>query len=762
MALKGSTTAIASAPRTALRTIRAFTPALYEILALLAPGLLAFGLTLAYYGLAYRTSVFADDRIRNLFVGFQSLEGGSEPYRWSKGAGQVCLPATGPGRPASGLELRLLGSSFTAAAANRAIDQATLRIGGEVLPLRIAPDNRTYRLLVPPGPEAGPVCLTIESATVTPPGTDRVAGVGLRSATLWKLAPGGAPPPAQLLVNLWLAAGGYLLLRTLGLPLRVVLPICTLLTLALGAALVSGKLRVAPDLPYWSAFAAGALALLLPGTALYRWSAPRLRLWQRELLGVSLMGLLLSIGWAVLANLPGYFWPYPLMARGGTEFGWGVLPAVGLLAGYIVLTVSWLRAERPPPASLVIGSAWLAAIVLPASLKVGLRGWDALYQNFALQEGSYIRDVPRIGADPLGFLQTYVAQMPELVLHNKTHPPGSTLFLWLVERLAGPGPGPASWAVIALVGLGAWPTYRLAAALYSQRVATLAAAIYVLLPAFMIYAAVAMDALYAVLLAWAVWCLYAAFVVYEPTTDEGRTATLPLSSVVRRRSFIRQIVAAGAAGAWLAGGLLFSFTTLMLVFVVLALVVHRLVSGPRTLADALRWLALGGIMGGTTLFVLGLVWAITGYDSVAAFFSGIANNRVDVLERVSPLGLSSYLFFLAVNAVAWGWFLGPWALYRLCVAGREAIAATAQGTGRAAAAVSFGMSALILGMLFSGLFYREIERIWLFSHVLVAPALAANLLGGASQRQRWILAGFFLAALALQSIIFRATLRVAW
>jgi hypothetical protein len=87
---------------------------------------------------------------------------------------------------------------------------------------------------------------------------------------------------------------------------------------------------------------------------------------------------------------------------------------------------------------------------------------------------------------------------------------------------------------------------------------------------------------------------------------------------------------AAAAGAWIALGLFFSFTTLMLALLVLGLTARRVVIGPRGRGDLLRWIAVGGVIAGTTLLLLGGVWAATGYNSVAAFFSAMANNRVEL------------------------------------------------------------------------------------------------------------------------------------
>ncbi|MCS6879779.1 MAG: glycosyltransferase family 39 protein [Oscillochloridaceae bacterium] len=709
-------------------------------------GLLALALTVIYYASAYQAHIRADDRIRDLFAGFQSLEGEAHglPYRWTMGSGTVCLPAMGLTRPLAALDLRLLGSAVTAGSAGRAVDYADVRVGALSIPLAIAPEHRAYHLLLPPAPEGGPLCVTLLSATVDPSGNGRVVGVGVRSVAARPLERGALPPPGALLANLGLALGSYGVLRRLGIPQIASLGLVASLSVALGAGLIGGAIRLAPDLPYWSAFTAVALGLIFSALVAYQRVTPRLGPWQRETLGVLLILGLMSLGWYVLAHREGYAWPFPLMARAGGAFGWGILPAAALFGAFAAAILTWLRAPDPPAPGLVIAATALAAALLPATLKVGLRGYPSLFQHFAEQSGNYIHDVPRVGNDPLGFLRGYVASMPDLVLHNKTHPPGSTLFLWGIERLFGPGPEPATWAVIIIAALGVWPTYRLTAALAGQRAAILAAAIYAVLPAFMIYAATSMDALYATVLAWAIYSLYRALVILDQ--PDGPPAP--------------QLLAALAAGAWIALGLLFSFTTLMLALVVAALVARRLALGPRRLADALRWAAIGAALAGAVLLPLGALWLATGYNSLAAFFSGVANNRLDVEARVSPLGLSSYLFFLAVNTVAYAWFLGPWLIYRLGRDGLAQMARICAGIGRPADALGLGLMALLLGMLFSGLFYREIERVWLFSHILIAATLADGIMEQYDRRGN--LAALILLSLFAHSVIFRSALRVSW
>jgi hypothetical protein len=209
-------------------------------------------------------------------------------------------------------------------------------------------------------------------------------------------------------------------------------------------------------------------------------------------------------------------------------------------------------------------------------------------------------------------------------------------------------------------------------------------------------------------------------------------------------------------------GLLLSFTTLMLALVALALLIWRLRAGPVSRAELLRWAGLAATVAGTVLLALGAVWLLSGYNSLAAFFVGMANNKLDVGGRVSPLGLSSYLLFLAVNAVAYGCFLGPWPLHRLLVGARRGVGQIVAGSPRPADAIWAGMAALLGGMLLSGLFYREVERIWLFSHILLAAALADGIMRETDRRSQIALAALMIAGLFAHSLIFRAVLRVSW
>jgi uncharacterized membrane protein len=674
--------------------------------------------------------------------------------------------------------------------------------------LVIAPDDRQYRLLLPPSPQTGPVCVALNSATAEPQETDRVVGVGVRELSLRSMAAFVPPPPAQLAINLWLALGGYWLLRRLGAKTRIatLLAVGGLSLIAFGVS--GGWLRVTANLPYWSRFAASAIGLLLAADLVYARFAT-VRAWQRELLGVALTAAILTISWAAMAALEGYFWPFPLMARAGTAFSWNVLLPVGIFAVYLAVLLWMLRQEsefriqkpadsdypRPPVAEASASSApsapsavhklrwwplsvivvcWLGAVLLAVTLKTSLQGWPSLFQTFAEHGSDYINDVPRIGSDPLGFLRQYVELMPELARHNRNHPPGSVLFLWGIAQVFGPGPGPATWVAIAIAALGVWPSYRLANRVAGPQAGLIAAGLYGLLPAQIAYGATSMDAAYATVLAFAADALHRAITMAAPEVRSQDSEVRSQKSEVRSSESASQHgsrstdhgsqlgtgVAAFSAGCWVALSFMFTWGTAMLALFAGALVLALLWQQWRVWLAPL--LVRSVLICGTVLALLALVYLVTGYDSLAGFVQGTRNNYDTVQQQLPPSGPATYLFFLAANALAYAWFLGPWPVFRLASAGRAALHTVIGRSADAAALLVAAYVVMVLGMLASGLFTREVERIWTFSHILVASSLASGMIQGHTRRQTATLFALMLCALFAHSLIFRATLRIAW
>jgi hypothetical protein len=165
---------------------------------------------------------------------------------------------------------------------------------------------------------------------------------------------------------------------------------------------------------------------------------------------------------------------------------------------------------------------------------------------------------------------------------------------------------------------------------------------------------------------------------------------------------------------------------------------------------------------GTVLALLALVFLVSGYDSIAGFVQGTRNNYDEVQQQLPPSGPATYLFFLAANALAYAWFLGPWTVFRLAAAGRAGLRATIDRRANTGALLAAAYATMVLGMLASGLFTREVERIWTFSHILVASTLASGMILENTRRQTAMLFALMLCALFLHSLIFRTVLRVAW
>jgi hypothetical protein len=698
--------------------------------------------TVAVNRWAYHPAALAEDHIKSLFQGFYGVEG--EPpqlYRWTNGRGTVCLPAAGQGRPALVLQFALLSHSH-----ELGIRDFFVEVGETRLHLPVLPGDRHYQILLPAAPNQGPVCVTLASATAASPSDDRKLGLAVQSVQIWPRDPVFLPPLDQLALNVTLALSTYWLLRRLGVMGALAGGVVAGVALIVTAGLLSSHLRMAADLPAWSLGATVAVAALLIMDLARAGPVKTIRpAWLREFSAVLLNTLLLAAAWLGIKALSGESWPFPLMARLGPKFSWLVIVPLLLFGAWTVFIIRMLRRESPP-AWLSIASCWLAACLLPATLKASIRGWNSLFQTFTWQPEDYIRDVWRVGDDPLHFLQTFVAQMPDLALHNHNHPPGATLLLWAIARLFGSGPVPATWSVIALAGLAVWPTYRLAARIGGARGGLLAAAIYAVLPAHLIFSTTSMDAVFATILAFAIDAVHAAF--------------MPDARVWR----------AVVAGVGLALAMCFSFVTLMLGFYAGVLLVWRIfqtyraerskAATPRNPVLQPLWIALviGAIAG---LLLVVLRWLI-GFDILAALIQGAAVNYDVLHQRLPPAGPAFYLFFLAVNSVAYACYLGPWVLDRVAVDGRAGLAALKRGRATSAQALAASLAVLLLGMLFSSLFTREVERIWSFTHILVAAVVACSIIGEARDTHWLRTAGLMLGTLFLQGVFFRMVFSIYW
>ncbi|NTW03972.1 MAG: hypothetical protein HGA19_22310, partial [Oscillochloris sp.] len=101
-----------------------------------------------------------------------------------------------------------------------------------------------------------------------------------------------------------------------------------------------------------------------------------------------------------------------------------------------------------------------------------------------------------------------------------------------------------------------------------------------------------------------------------------------------------------------------------------------------------------------------------------------------------PPSMDYYLLFLSANSTAYLWYLSPWGLTAL---GSELLASLRRGWRQADAfsALLVAAGACLLGMWLSGLFNREVERIWGFTYPLAATLIAHHTLSGGEQARRW-------------------------
>ena len=117
------------------------------------------------------------------------------------------------------------------------------------------------------------------------------------------------------------------------------------------------------------------------------------------------------------------------------------------------------------------------------------------------------------------------------------------------------------------------------------------------------------------------------------------------------------------------------------------------------------------------------------------------------------------LVYLGANLVAYTLYVTPWGLAALS---GELLACVRRGWRQvdAFAALLVATGVCVLGMWLSGLFNREVERIWGFTYPLAAVLIARHALGGAgaSRWRPWL----YLALSCVGSAAIKQLLNTAW
>lgn len=379
--------------------------------------------------------------------------------------------------------------------------------------------------------------------------------------------------------------------------------------------------------------------------------------------------------------------------------------------------------------ALLLGSALILWIAVAATdgAKVGesrdgLVPTNALAYPFERTAHEYIGDVGKVEAlGVTGLLSRWHrSEVQEtLAWHSRTHPPGAVLLLGGVERTLGGGPTRAALAVLllgALALLPAWGWARMHLSPQGARVALLA---FLAAPSTTLFFATSMEAVFTLTMTTALWAMCAGL-----AADRGR----------------RRVGLSLLGGAALALSTFFTYASLLVVFVVVALEGTRLVRNRRgtavpgrdhrsfdavALSLAVQLVGFGAVVGGL---------AALGWDPVASVRAAIV---ADATMMPAGGGIVGWLGTGIANLLAWAIGAGVATLAMLgsIAAGRRAVREREGAWAVVGVPDLLIASGIALGVAaFSTLFTLEVERIWIPMTLPVLVGLVATLERESDQR----------------------------
>ncbi|PDW01653.1 hypothetical protein [Candidatus Viridilinea mediisalina] len=727
--------------------------------------------TLIGYNLGFTHHLAGDQEVRpwelqRAMQNFHQEEvSGNYAFFWTQAESHICLQALGR-IPQARVTLVFLGDG----AALLGHTEAHLLVNGEPLAsLPMLAGARRYHVLV--GPQLSGQddhCFTLTSETAILPSHSRPLGVPFVS---FDLQPVGSelvmPAREQLLINLLVALVCAWLLRAFGLPRWLVGLMLFGTVVALLSLIGAGFLIVGVAVNRMLPPVIGGLAVTAAGiAAARRWALhPRLTdpwsggLLARDLAGMAFWSIVLWGGIEVIQFYSGHTGGvWPLKANLYPAYTPLVVVPIALFALWIGLVLVQVRRVEDglgttpanwrilaPPLLLI----FIGALLLPVVLKGTVRGWESLYTTFA-NEYDYQHDVPRFN-DALTILRDYVALSPTLSHHNSNHPPGSLLLLWGVVQIAGPGVVVTSWVAMLLGCLAVLAAVWLGWQLGGPLLGLLAGAIFVVMPGHQIYNVTSMDALFSALIALgAVGFLLA----LEPKAGLGKAVL---------------------SGALIALALFFTYTATQLFFLgVVTFIFAVLRAYPpgggwqhllRSMGHPLRQ---GLISAATILLLYLLLYVATGFNVVeavrkASALNSIAMHGVDSMYRPLPFlppSMATYTDFLAPNIAPFLWYFAPWGMTALSAVLLSRI--FQHRKFEFLDSIVFALAGVVLGMWLSGLFIREVERVWAFTYPLTAVLIAYHVWQGPSQAVRLWRLGLFLALFSAQAVLMRTWLYTFW
>jgi hypothetical protein len=463
-----------------------------------------------------------------------------------------------------------------------------------------------------------------------------------------------------------------------------------------------------------------------------------------ELLATLFWGVVILVTFWLLQQISGHRGVWPLKSRIDPSFTWWVFVPIVLAIGWFALGLRWLT--RPLSAGLVVIYTLGGALALPVLFDITVHGVDAPIALFRDSPYEYLRDTPQVAGDPLRFLANFETIAPRLSVHGSTHPPGAILFLWLIEQIFGPGAVATSWITIGLTALIPLVAVWLGWQIGGSRLALAAGMLAVVLPGQMIYGVTSLDGVFSLLIAAGA---AAFFLALEPPY---------------------RVWLAVVAGLCIAAALFMTYATTQLFFFGVAAASFALARyiphmGWRTVL--VGFVRQGAITAGIIIGIYLILFIATGFNVISASRTATQING-EMMGRFREYGppptpflppsYDYYLRFASANLVAYLAFLTPWVLAALS---SLYVKAGTVGWRPLWAALLGSLGVLVIGMWLSGLFNREVERIWMFTYPFVAVLVACQLGDGSVTQFRRRLIVYLGLTLAF-FVIMKLTLYTIW
>jgi hypothetical protein len=352
------------------------------------------------------------------------------------------------------------------------------------------------------------------------------------------------------------------------------------------------------------------------------------------------------------------------------------------------------------------------AVVGPFASRADLEYWSA---------------AERVG-DPMAFIRSYPGVLGTLPMHAQTHPPGGILFFRAVRGVFGPGPWPASVAVIGFGVVNAMIVFGWGLRVGGPGVARRAAALFVVAPGVVLFTATSTDAVFAAPLIGAMACF-----------DEALAGS-------SRRSSVGWGFASGLM-LGVAAFLTYSVAVAGLFCVVAAAV--GIVRRPGVVVAA----GCGSLTGFAAFHAV--LWMATGFDPAATFQAALGHSR-RIMAGTAHEEMIRYLHLSVANLAAF--VIGGAGLAMMAAAAGRV---PAGGSDRArrlaiAAALTVAIASCVPA------YTLEVERIWIFVVPLVAIVAAVRL--DAADMKRGDVATSVLAVglAAAQAIVMEIVLVTYW